>query len=110
MSQEKYLPALAVLLPLALFCAGSWIAHRDAERAAAARLAELTRSMQEHAERALDASTMVRQELERTRARGAALQELVTAIRMRLPHIQSITMHGPGSVELALEPAYFSEF
>ena len=135
MSQEKFLPALAVLLPLALFCAGSWLAYRDAERAAGTRLAEVTRAMQEHAERAFDTNRMVLRELERTRAKGAALRELLTAICDRLPHIRSITLRsadgvvlaasaelagrsftlneprrGGGSIELALEPAYFVRF
>jgi signal transduction histidine kinase len=121
MSQEKYLPALAVLLPLALFCAGSRMAYRDAERAAAARLAEVTRAMEEHAERAFAANDIVLREIARFRGRGPARHELLEAVRRRLPHIQSIAIgrrssdeHAfvvrSGPLELTLEPAYFAEF
>src|SRR4051812_3603688 len=135
MSQEKFLPALALALPLALLCAGSWFAWGDAERNAAARLADLMRAMAEHAERAFDANDTVFHELERTPVRGAALHELLTAICERLPHIRAITIRntegfvlvssgtagsrpfresaarrGGGFTELALEPAYFGEF
>ena len=135
MSQEKLLPALAVALPLALLCAGSWIAWRDAERNAAARLADITQAMAEHAERAFDANEAVVRELGRTGVRGNALRELLTAICERLPHIRAITIRDPdgfvlassgsagvrpfrasavrrggGFTELALEPAYFTEY
>ena len=134
MSQEKLLPALAIALPLALLGAGSWIAWRDAERNAAARLADLTQAMAEHAGQAFDANELVFRELGRTRVRGAALQELLAAICERLPHIGAITIRDPdgfvlassgtkgarpfrasaarrgGFTELAMQPAYFSEF
>src|SRR3954467_13130861 len=133
MSLEKYLAALAVALPLALGGAGSWMAHRDAERAAALRLADLTRAMEEHAERAFAANDTVFREIQRLRPR--ALQELLGAISERLPHIRAITVRGAdgvvlvssaaagergfrlseprrggGSIELALDPAYFRDF
>ena len=135
MSQEKLLPALALVLPLALLCAGSWSAWRDAERHAAGRLADLTQAMAEHAARAVAADDAVLAELERTRARGRALRDLLGAIRERLPQIRAITVRdaeghvvessgraGPhaflasaarrfgGFTELALEPAHFSDF
>src|SRR5688572_17791658 len=107
MSQEKTSPAsllwlrigvgLAVALPLALLGAGSWMAHRDAERIAATRLDDLARVMEEHAERALETNAMVFRELQRVlgddsdtriRARERALHELLTAVCERLPHIR----------------------
>jgi two-component system NtrC family sensor kinase len=134
MLHEKYLAALAVALPLALAGAGSWMAHRDAERAAAVRLADLTAAMQEQAERAFAANDMVFRELQRASLRGAALHELLGAISERLPHIRSIAIRdadgamlvssdgaedpgfrlseprrGGGTIELALEPAYFRD-
>jgi signal transduction histidine kinase len=133
MSQEKYLAALAVTLPLVLAAAGSWMALRDAERAAALRLADLTRAMEEHAERAFAANDAVYHELQRVRA--SAVPGLLVAIRERLPHIQSITIRaadgqvlassadagqrgfrltearrGGGTIELTLEPEYFRDF
>src|SRR5258706_14268390 len=99
MSPQKNLPSsllwlrmgvgLAVALPLALLGAGSWMAHRDAERIAATRLDDLSRVMEEHAERALETNAMVFRELqrvlagdsdERIRARERALYELLTAV------------------------------
>ena len=135
MSKEKLLPALAVALPLALLCAGSWIAWRDAERQATTRLADITQAMAEHAERALDANEAVLRELGRTRVRGKAMRELLTAISDRLPHLRAITIRDPdgfvltsigstggrpfresaarrggGFTELSIEPGYFTEF
>jgi two-component system NtrC family sensor kinase len=112
MSQEKPLPslwwlrigvALAVALPLALLAVGSWMAQRDAERIAATRLDDLTRVMEEHAERALERNAMVFRELQRVlgedsdarlRARERALHELLAAICDRLPHIRAIALRG----------------
>ena len=88
-------------LPLVLLGAGSWMAHRDAERIAATRLDDLARVMEEHAERALETNAMVFRELQRVlgddsdtriRARERALHELLTAVCERLPHIRSITL------------------
>jgi signal transduction histidine kinase len=135
MAQEKFLPALALALPLVLLAAGSWVAWRDAEHNAEARLADLTQAMAEHAERAFDVNETVLHELERTRVRGEALHELLTAICERLPHIRAITIRnaegyvlvtsgsagvrpfresaarrGGGFTELALEPAYFLDY
>ena len=135
MAQEKFLPALALALPLLLLAAGSWIAWRDAEHKAATRLAGITQAMAEHAERAFDANETVFRELERTGVRGEPLQELLTAICERLPHIRAITIRnaegyvqmttggaglrpfresaarrGGGYTELALEPGYFIEY
>jgi hypothetical protein len=143
MSGEKYLAALAVALPIALAGAGSWMAHRDAERAAAVRLGDLTAAMEEHTERAFAANDMVFRGIEgvlrrdpdaRILARAAALKELLGAISERLPHIRSIAIRGAdgsvlvsiasagesaflmseprrggGSIELALDPAYFRD-
>src|SRR3954470_4083805 len=92
---------LAVALPLALFGAGAWMAHRDAERIAATRLDDLARVMEEHAARALETNAMVFRELQRVladdadariRAREGALHELLAAICERLPHIRSINI------------------
>jgi len=133
MSQEKFFPALALALPLALFCAGSWIAWRDAERNATERLAAITQAMADEAERAFDANATVFRELERTPVRGDALQELLSAICERLPHIRAITIRdadgfvvastgiagkfrvsaarrGGGFTELALDAAHFRDF
>src|SRR3954453_8580573 len=92
MSQEKFFPALALALPLALFCAGSWIAWRDAQRSATERLAAFTQAMADDAERAFDANATVFRELERPRGRGDALRELLSAICEPLPHIRAITI------------------
>jgi two-component system, NtrC family, sensor kinase len=90
-----------VALPLALLCAMSWMAYRDAERAALTRLEDLTRVMEEHAERALDTNAMVFRQLKRVlngdsearlRAREGQLHELLSAICDRLPHLRSITI------------------
>ena len=93
--------ALAVALPLVLLGAMSWMAYRDAERAALTRLDDLTRVMEEHAERALETNGMVFSQLQRVlnsdsearvRSREAQLHELLSAICDRLPHIRSITI------------------
>ena len=92
---------LAVALPLALFCAMSWLAYKDNERTAVARLEDLTRVMEEHAERAFDTNATVFRQLEhvlngdsdaRVLAREAQLRELFDAICDRLPHIASISV------------------
>src|SRR3954451_12147378 len=92
MSQEKFFPALALALPLALFCAGSWIAWRDAERNATERLAAITQAMADEAERAFDANATVLRGRERAPVRGHAVQERRSAIGEPLPHIRAITI------------------
>src|SRR5215213_7463702 len=97
----------------------SWIAYRDAERAALTRLDDLARVMEEHAERALDTNAMVFRQLEGGLGRRA---EFLDAIRERLPHIRSITVGNVtsgvadsafvisrGAIVLALDPAYFAD-
>ena len=94
---------LAVALPLGLFCAVSWMAHRDAERHAVMRLDDLTRVMEEHAERVFDTNRTVMREVDRVlgdsadsriRAREPQLRDLLNAICERLPQLRAITVWG----------------
>ena len=125
MNLPRLAVVLAVALPLALFCGMSWLAYKDNERAALARLEDLTRVMEEHAERALDTNTTVFRQLERVlegKPDVNDLRDLFDAICERLPHIRAITVLDEGEsrasgfrvshgrVELELDPAYFTRY
>ena len=133
---SRFVVVLAVALPLALFCAMSWMAYKDNERSAVARLEDLTRVMEEHAERALATNALVFRQLEQVREEH--LQELLGAICDRLPHIRAITVWSAdgrvlvsshadegstgnyfrdtrarasgGEIEIALQPSHFTDF